>query len=358
VNICHSSDWHADAVTLGVRRLAEIEKAAWETAKAAKKAGCSHYLFTGDLCDPDKNMNVYDAVRVAQDIALWLTSQNIESHWVAGNHDVVEDGSGTTTLRPLKALGGLVRVYEQPDVVGLGEDVSMIVLPFTATSHSYDPAKFVEKAEMGNDTLLVAGHLNIEGVIPGEETREMPRGRDVYYPVKALRKLKNPKLLVNGHYHRRMVTDDGIHVPGTLARLTFGEEENQPGYFIYTIQGVSFEAKVCLVTAALEMRTVDMTSIKRDGMPKGERFIRLKPGEKTTDADIEKAKSFWSGNGAKGIKVLPRPRSKVVINDEKRPAAKKTTVRETALAMVEEANSVDKARLRQVVEETLARVGE
>lgn len=186
----------------------------------------------------------------------------------------------------------------------------------------------------------------------------MPRGRDVYYPVKALRKLKNQQLLVNGHYHRRMVTDDDIHVPGTLARLTFGEEDNQPSYSIYTLSEKGTEVRYCPVSAPVEMRTVDMANMKRDGIPKGgKRFVRIKPAEVSTDADVQKENRFWSDN-AQGVKVLPKPRSKVVLNDKTHRAPKKTTVRETVLAMANEANSVDKQRLREVVEETLAKVGE
>jgi DNA repair exonuclease SbcCD nuclease subunit len=344
-----------------VRRLEEIEAAAWETAKAAKKAGCTHYLFTGDLCDPDKNMNVYDAVRVAQDIALWLSKARIESHWVAGNHDVIEDGSGATTLTPLKSLAddGFVHVYERPDVVSLDKETSMIVLPFVATSHPYDPTKFVIDSlpDVGTDFLVVAGHLNIEGVIPGEETHEMPRGRDVYYPVKALRLVVNPKLLVNGHYHRHMVTDDGIFIPGTIARLTFGEEENHPSYSIYGVRGDKATVSRCPIANAVEMRTLDMSHAKQPGVKKGD-FVRLKPAEATTEEEIAREKKALEVAGAMGVKVLPKPRSKVVLNDKTHRAPKKTTVRETTLAMVDEANSADKQRLREVVEETLAKVGE
>jgi hypothetical protein len=345
-----------------VRRLEEIETSAWETAKGAKKAGCTHYLFTGDLCDPDKNMNVYDAVRVAQDIALWLASNQIHSHWVAGNHDVIEDGSGTTTLTPLKSLaaGGYVHVYERPDCVTLGEGVTMFVLPFVATSHPYDPTKFVVDSlpDLGTDFLIVAGHLNIEGVIPGEETHEMPRGRDVFYPLKALRLVANPKLLVNGHYHRRMKTDGGIYIPGTIARLTFGEEENHPSYSIYGVRNDNATVAHCPIGYAHEMLTVDLADKRRNAIPEGgRRFVRIKPTEDSTDEDVENAKRFWDKN-SQSVKVLPKPRAKVVLNDQKKRAAKKTTVRETVLTMAAEANSQDNARLLEVVEETLAKVGE
>lgn len=344
---------------MGVRRLEEIEASAWETAKAAKKAGCAHYLFTGDLCDPDKNMNVYDAVRVAQDIALWLAKEKIASHWIAGNHDVIEDGSGTTTITPLKALGGIVRVYERPALFRFDDDMTMIALPFVATSHPYSPEKFVTDSlpEVGTDFLIVAGHLNIEGVIPGEETHEMPRGRDVFYPTKVLGKVPNPKLLVNGHYHRRMVTKEGIHVPGTIARLTFGEEENHPSYSIYGVRNGKATASHCPIANADEMLTVDMASPKRGTIVEGgKRFVRIKPAETSTDADVQKEQRFWREN-AHGVKVLPKPRPKVVVKDAV-CVTKRTTLRETALAMANEANSSDKKRLLEVVEETLARVGE
>jgi len=79
-------------------------------------------------------------------------------------------------------------------------------------------------------------------VEPGEEANELQRGRDVAYPVDAIealtKRLGVPAVLIQGHYHRaQTVTLKGleIHIPGSLARLTFNEEGHAPGYLILEV---------------------------------------------------------------------------------------------------------------------------
>src|SRR5262249_28285370 len=149
------------------------------------------YLFLGDLCDPDSGSCVFRAVEVAMSAAALLQKAFIPSFWLAGNHDVIEDGTGDTTLSPLRALstlgtgGSKVVVAERPcvEVISPLLDVDFVFLPFTATSHRYDVAEFVgmQKGRLAKKT-IVAGHLSIPGIIPGEETTEMPRGREVVWP--------------------------------------------------------------------------------------------------------------------------------------------------------------------------------
>jgi DNA repair exonuclease SbcCD nuclease subunit len=78
----------------------------------------------------------------------------------------------------------------------------------------------------------VAGHLSVPGVVPGEEVTEMPRGRDIRFPIEAC---AGVDLLMNGHIHRRQVSPDGVVIPGSLAKLTFSEEENTPGFLIIDV---------------------------------------------------------------------------------------------------------------------------
>jgi DNA repair exonuclease SbcCD nuclease subunit len=44
---------------------------------------------------------------------------------------------------------------------------------------------------------------------------------------------------MNGHYHRAQVHagEHGVtvHIPGSLARLTFSEEKNAPGYMLLEV---------------------------------------------------------------------------------------------------------------------------
>ncbi len=40
--------------------------------------------------------------------------------------------------------------------------------------------------------------------------------------------------MVHGHYHQQQVFD-GIHIPGSLARLTAGEEKHRPSFLVLEV---------------------------------------------------------------------------------------------------------------------------
>jgi DNA repair exonuclease SbcCD nuclease subunit len=234
-----TSDWHLDHVTHGVSRFAELETAVHRTVDAAIEEGADAYFFLGDLCDPDSGSCVFRCAKVALDAATRLAAKGIASIWLAGNHDVIEDGTGCTTLTPLLAMAAAsesVHVAERPCLVELGDGYRVICLPFTATSHAYDvEASLLELARgcHDRDKTIVLSHLNVPGVIPGEETTEMPRGREVVLPVAWAK--THAGLVLQGHYHRKQKTNDGVWIPGSLARLTFGEEKHDPGFLVVEV---------------------------------------------------------------------------------------------------------------------------
>lgn len=258
MKLLFTSDWHLDHITASKPRLSEIRDAADQTVESAIKEGISHWFFLGDLMDPDCGSVSYRALEYAASVAIRLGKAGIYSHWLAGNHDVIEDGTGSTTLTPLKPLqdSGRIFVYERaftgyagtesiedPPFEGAEVDgwvpqaaplLHVVALPFAATSHAYEPEKIIESTMPSKVPMIIIGHLNVAGVIPGEETNEMPRGREVMFPREAIRKHLPNAILFNGHYHRRQV-HDGVHIPGSLARLTFGEEQHHPGYLIVEV---------------------------------------------------------------------------------------------------------------------------
>lgn len=245
MKIVASSDWHPDHVTHGVSRFAEVRDAAHRTVDRAIEEGAGLYVFAGDLCDPDSGSVTFRCVELAIEVAGRLSARHISSLWVAGNHDVIEDGSGDTTLSPLRAiapsLSAKVHVFERPGLARfetMKDVVNVIALPFSATSHAYDVeaelTQIASKLPPGSQAkTIVVGHLNIAGVIPGEETTEMPRGREVWLPVEAAKRVA--RHVLNGHYHRRQRTKDGVWIPGSLARLTFGEEGNEPSFLVLEV---------------------------------------------------------------------------------------------------------------------------
>jgi len=228
-----SSDWHPDWVSFGVPRFDEVERAVEQTVKTARDEKCTHYIFVGDLCDPDSGPVVFRCVDLAVRTAMYLASCGIFSYWVVGNHDVIEDGSGTSTLFPLRSLGkfdSMVTLYDQPTLDVFSDGLNVLALPFTPTSHTYDPMVPVTDFLRTKGRGLVLSHLTCPGIVPGEETKEMPRGRDVILPLEKLA-ARPQTTIIQGHYHERQ-SHGNLHIPGSLARLTFSHADYNPSFLV------------------------------------------------------------------------------------------------------------------------------
>lgn len=227
-----SSDWHPDWETIGVARYSEVAKAVFKTVDCAIEERVDLYIMLGDLADPSSEGGTYKAIRLLIRAAERLHRHKIPMLLIAGNHDVCTDGSGATTLTPLVGVFDNVIVVEKPTVIEMN-DRHFVCLPYTPPSHAYDVAKFAKAAPMNGKT-MVLGHLSIPGMHPGSETTDMPRGREVAFPFE---ETKKAAIRLNGHYHKREVFDpkDGgppIQIPGSLARLGFGEEDNNPSFLM------------------------------------------------------------------------------------------------------------------------------
>lgn len=231
-----TGDWHGDAVTSGIARFKDVEEAAFKTVDAATWAKVDLYVMLGDLCDPDSGSCVFRSVRLALAVANKLRVRGIRSLWIPGNHDVIEDGSGETTLGALHELGYQpgVSIYEHPTAF-ISDSLVVMVLPFPSRSKRYDPvatAKMHMSATSSSMPTLVVGHLQVKGALMGSESHEMARGQDLAFPHEEIMKhARGPVTMVNGHYHHAQ-TVNGIHMPGSLVRLRHDEEKNRPGYIL------------------------------------------------------------------------------------------------------------------------------
>lgn len=249
MKIVMSSDWHPDAVTAGYRRFDDVCASARAVADAAVKLGADLFVFCGDLCDPDLG-RAHQCAALTIEIAAMLHREGIQSRWLVGNHDVLEDGTGTSTLEPLKAYAETTYCETEEEPVGrhyvavrsmpcwesFSKELLLVALPYVARSHAYDPIAFIQPLGLAaHQRILVFGHLMLEGIEPGSETIDMARGRDLFFPIdEVLAKWGDRAVMVNGHYHQRQV-HRGVQVIGSLERLTFGEENDEKGYSIIEI---------------------------------------------------------------------------------------------------------------------------
>lgn len=249
------SDAHVDWITYGCPRIGDIENAMHRSVDVAIERKADLWVFNGDWCNGDSGPRVFACMGLAIEIAMRLSDEGIPNLWLPGNHDVIEDGSGETTLSVLRALNTSAslhhhtHVLEQPRSFFVG-GIWVHALPFTATSHPYDPEAYVRSIEAprGSDfaqrSHLVLSHLTrIEGVTPGEEETEMSRGRQIVLPRRAIGErffqlgARTP-LILQGHIHKRqlLASDDALMPPvqivGSAAQLTHGEEDHDPGFLV------------------------------------------------------------------------------------------------------------------------------
>jgi DNA repair exonuclease SbcCD nuclease subunit len=116
VKILATSDWHLDATTAGFDRFDDVSEAIEEAISVAVAERVDLFVFLGDLCDPDAN-RAPRCVAKAIDVAQRLRNKMIPSRWLVGNLDVIEDGSGTSTLAPLAAAASAVGSVNGPEWV-------------------------------------------------------------------------------------------------------------------------------------------------------------------------------------------------------------------------------------------------
>lgn len=236
-----SSDWHSDASTNGLDRFDEIREAAYVVADAAieeRRSGAeAAFIFAGDLCDPDTTRS-FRAIGLAIEIALHLAKHFVPSLWIAGNHDVIENDRGSTVLEPLRMVGDhfadMIAVAEHP-MYWKRWNARVFALPYAARASTYDPFQSIENARLSSIDLIV-GHLTVPSADRGSESDDFAKGRDMIFPVAECRKRYGDRcILVNGHYHRKQITHDGVHIPGSLARLRHDEEQHEPGYLVIEV---------------------------------------------------------------------------------------------------------------------------
>lgn len=363
------SDVHADATTDGIDRFDDIRVACEEVVEAARRESADCVLFLGDLTDPDTSRS-HRAVALMAFVAAACRSMGIGWRGIAGNHDVVEDGSGVTTISSIEAAGFHAASRPGTDVLlNDKQRAGLVLMPYPPRSNTYDPHAFAEAegkrllAEMartrgGRRTcpVVVAAHLMIRGADPGSESADFARGRDVFFPVDVCRELfGRDALLLNGHYHRRQVATGGIEIPGSVARLRFDEEQHTPGFLICEHDGGSgpWRVRFELVGSPTRLWTIGPSSpiawtsstVADAAFARGG-IVRLRPSADASDERIASSRLLFERAGALKVTVEPRALAAGTIAKRSEPEeSPHRTAREVVMAMAEEARTDDRPAL-------------
>jgi DNA repair exonuclease SbcCD nuclease subunit len=361
-----TSDWHADWSTSGVDRHEEIRDAAERIVSRVEPGDA--FLMLGDLTDPD-TVRSHRAVAMAVRLAELIRGRSATAIFIAGNHDTCEDGAGTTVLAPLAPIA---RVFETPGYV-LAWPFLVVALPYPSRATTYDPVEFVEALYADKEFLarkkgahvVVAGHLTIPGIIPGSETEDMPRGGNRAFPRDVILEREPGALLLNGHYHRAQDCG-GILIPGSIARLTHGEETHRPGWMEIEIRGEG-RLEVPIVTRHSLPKSRPLATMRgpevwkrvlAEGVTWGAgEIVRVEPPAGAPPEEVDRVMA-----ALRDAECIPRlmPTARVerlaVAASEEGPVGANRSHREVVMEMVEQAAG-ERGLLRAEAENIMAEVG-
>jgi DNA repair protein SbcD/Mre11 len=242
VKLLLTADWHIDAVTAGVPRVDEIDGFVEKLVEVIEKEKIDFFFHLGDFFNPGKMLCSYYTAKMIE-IITEISHTDVERIvLIAGNHDVIENSRGATTLSPMVAAFPChpkIHIFEQPGATLLHvreETIAVLALPYVARACN-DPQNLanvlMSVKGSGSTPLVVVGHMTVPGATVGSETKDMARGRDLDMP--DLSELK-PALVAAGHYHRAQRVGEVV-IPGSPFRFTFGERNDEnKGYTIVEIE--------------------------------------------------------------------------------------------------------------------------
>jgi DNA repair exonuclease SbcCD nuclease subunit len=246
MKILVTSDWHMDTVTAGIPRLNDIENFMKLLLDVIEKEEVDLLLHLGDFFNPGTMLVPVYTAKLMEFIQKLYYKDEVDVILIAGNHDVIEDSRGYTTISPLNfinRIGGSCDIVERPSLICINADIAVnfLCLPYVAKS-AYDPSdldnviKYIEKLSYSSLKLIVAGHMTVPGAMMGSESKEMSRGRESVFPIDKIKAL-NPDMILNGHYHKaQVVNPSGVIIPGSPVRFNFGEkDDNEKGYILINV---------------------------------------------------------------------------------------------------------------------------
>lgn len=231
------SDSHLDSSTAGMRRIDDLVGAYRRIVEITLQQRVRHVFFLGDLADPDCGSILIRVLDETMALIRTLNSHDVESTWIRGNHDVVQDGSDTSTLTPLRQMAG-AHVIESPTMSrhAAWGSTEICFLPYPTRMSPYEPEEFLQQNRFSSDKhkVVMAHCTGIDGVKVGSETRDMARGATLQFPLAECRR-QDVNVMLCGHFHAAQTTESGIIIPGSLECLRFDEEHNEPSVVILEI---------------------------------------------------------------------------------------------------------------------------
>lgn len=192
--------------------------------KALKEQEITHIIHLGDLFDRRKYLNFVTANRCREDFLQKLEDMQIETHIIAGNHDIYY--KNTARINSLDEIIGnrykYIKVYSNPEEITIGGH-KILLLPWITPENEKESFDAVNTTKAN----LVMAHLQLDGF-------EMHKGivsMDGY----GTSPFSRFDLVCTGHFHHRSSRDNICYL-GAFAQFIWSDFSDARGFNILDLE--------------------------------------------------------------------------------------------------------------------------